>query len=130
MPRVLLLLPTATYRAGDFQAAARALGADVVIGAERKLAISAFAGESCVVVDLDRPDAAADAVEEYAREAALDAVVGVDDAGVLAAACAARRLGLPHNDPRAVGATRDKAVMREALAAAGVPQPRFRVAQP
>src|SRR3974377_1793285 len=32
MPRVLLLVPSATYRAGDFLGAARALGAELVVG--------------------------------------------------------------------------------------------------
>jgi biotin carboxylase len=55
----------------------------------------------------------------------LDAVVGVDDAGVMIAALAARELGLPHNQPAAVEATRNKALMRKLLAAAGVRQPDF-----
>jgi hypothetical protein len=35
--RLLLLLPTATYRAADFLTAARALGAEVVVASERLL---------------------------------------------------------------------------------------------
>ena len=127
MARVLLLLPTATYRAADFHAAARGLGVDVVIGTERRLAISAFAEHRCVVVDLGRPDDAAATVAAFAATVPLDAVVGVDDAGVVAAAVAARRLGLPHNDPDAVRATRDKALMRRRLAHARVAQPEFGV---
>ncbi|CAN5658817.1 ATP-grasp domain-containing protein [soil metagenome] len=128
MARVLLLLPTATYRASDFGDAARALGAEVVVGTERKLAISSFTDASCLVVDLEHPEAAADAIATFAERRPLDAIVGVDDQGVLAAAHAARRLRLPHNDPAAVAATRNKAVMRRALHAAGVPQPAYRVA--
>ncbi|MFN2488730.1 MAG: ATP-grasp domain-containing protein [Actinomycetota bacterium] len=130
MPRVMLLLPTATYRARDFQDAAQALGADVVIGTERKLAISAFARDLTLVVNLERPDEAADVIATFAERAPLDAVVGVDDQGVLAAAHAARLLGLAHNSPAAVAATRDKAALRRALGAAHVPQPRFLVAAP
>ena len=37
MARVLLLLPTATYRAADFLTAARALGAEVVVASDRRL---------------------------------------------------------------------------------------------
>jgi biotin carboxylase len=46
------------------------------------------------------------------------------------AARAAERLGLRHNPPDAVAATRDKAAMRERLEAGSVPQPRFRVVPP
>ncbi len=39
MPRVLLVLPTATYRASDFLAASRALDAEVVVASERRRAM-------------------------------------------------------------------------------------------
>ncbi|MGZ4431692.1 MAG: ATP-grasp domain-containing protein, partial [Gaiellales bacterium] len=67
-------------------------------------------------------------IVELASRSSLDAVVAVDDQGVLAAALAAERLGLPHNPPDAVRATRDKAQMRRALERAGVPQPAFAIA--
>jgi len=50
----------------------------------------------------------------------------VDDSGVVLAAAAAQRLGLPHNDPAAALAARDKFTMRGLMAAAGVPCPVFR----
>ena len=46
------------------------------------------------------------------------------------AALAAERLGLSGNPPEAAAATRDKAAMRRALAAAGVPQPEHRTVGP
>ena len=55
----------------------------------------------------------------------VDAVVAVDDRGVVVAAEAGARLGFPHSPPDAVAATRDKAEMRRRLAAGEVPQPRF-----
>src|SRR5205085_7506568 len=60
----------------------------------------------------------------------VDAIVAVDDAGVVLAARAAERLHLPHNPPDAVAATRDKAVLRSRLAAAEVAQPAFALAPP
>ena len=65
-----------------------------------------------------------------ARDKPLDAVVGTDEQGVLVAALAAARLGLAHNPPEAVAATRDKTAMRGAFAAAGLRQPDYRVAGP
>ena len=55
----------------------------------------------------------------------VDAVVAVDDQGVVVAAAAGARLGFPHNPPDAVAATRDKRAMRERLAAGEVAQPAF-----
>jgi biotin carboxylase len=121
--RVLFLLPTATYRAADFLSAAAAVGAEVVVASERRLV---SIGDAQLTVDLRRPEAAAEAITTLAEERPLDAVVAVDDQGVRVAALAAERLGLPGNRIAAVAATRDKAAMRRALAAAGVPQPRHR----
>jgi hypothetical protein len=130
MPRVLLVLPTATYRASDFLAASRALDAEVVVASERRQAMSGTMGDRALVVDLRRPEAAADAIVTRAQDKPLDAVVGTDEQGVLVAALAAARLGLAHNPPEAVAATRDKTAMRGAFAAAGLRQPDYRVAGP
>ncbi len=125
MPRVLLLLPTATYRAADFVAAAARLGVEVVVGSEHRQALSRSMSDRAVVVPLDRPGAAVEAIAALHRRAPLDAVVAVDDQGVLVAASAGELVGFPHNPPDSVSATRDKAKMRRRLAAASVSQPRF-----
>jgi biotin carboxylase len=126
---VLLLVPTETYRAGAFLAAASALGAGVVVGSERQQALAGTMGENFVLVPLDDPAEAARVIAAHAEHAPLDAIVALDDQGVVAAAHAASLLGLArHNPPAAVEATRDKATMRSLLARAGVPQPRYLLA--
>jgi len=126
VPRVLLVLPTTTYRAADFLRAASALGATVVVATEDEPPLLA---ERAVRVDLDDPDAAAVAMVDRDDHLPVDAVVAVDDRGVLPAAHAAARLGLPHNPPEAVAATRDKARLRTLLAGGEVRQPDFEVLQ-
>jgi biotin carboxylase len=130
VPRILLLLPSATYRAPDFLAAAARLGVDVVVASD--VAQTIDMGDRALVLDLAHPEAAAATIVEAARRHPLDAVVPVDDQGVVVAALAAARLGLAHNPPAAVAATRDKAAMRQALAlaaagAGAVRQPGFEV---
>jgi biotin carboxylase len=120
MPRALLILPTAGYRTEDFLAAASALDVEVVVATDRRQTIG-----DAIRIDLRRPERAADAIVELARERPLDAVVAADDGGVVAAAIAATRLGLPSNPPEAASRARDKLALRRALAAAGVSQPRF-----
>ena len=124
MPRVLLVLPTTTYRASDFLKAAASLGASVVVATEDAPPLLA---ERAVQVDLDDPEAAAALMVDRDDRLPIDAVVAVDDRGVLPAAHAALRLGLPHNPPDAVAATRDKAEMRRRLAVGEVSQPPFEV---
>lgn len=125
--RILLLLPTSTYRASDFLRAAAEVGAEVVVASERRQALAPLMGHRALTVPLRRPSQAASRIAALAEQAPLDAVVAVDDQGVLVAAEAAARLGLPHNPPEAVAATRNKAALRQRLAAAGVRQPEFRV---
>ncbi len=125
MPTAVLILPSSTYRAADFLAAAQTLHADVVVATEGSQALAGQMGDRLVRIDCRRPEWSADRV---ARLEGIDAVVPVDDQGVEVAALAAARLGLAHNPPDAVAATRDKSAMRRRFAAAGVAQPAFRVA--
>jgi len=123
--RLLLILPSATYRAPDFMAAARELGVAVTVASDRAAAMSAAMGERALTLRSSNPEVAAEAIVGRAGDTPFAAIVGVDDQGVMAAALAAERLGLAHNPPLAVARTRDKAAMRQALADSNVPQPRF-----
>ena len=130
--RVLLLLPSGTYKAPDFLSAARRLDVDVVVASDTEQTLAEAMGDRALVVDLADPSGAAAAISALAARRPLDAVVAVDDQGVVIAALAAKELGLPANDPNAVARTRNKAAMRAALASAAdisphLRQPRFRV---
>ena len=94
--RLLLLLPTAGYRAADFTAA-RALGAEVVVASERRLVSM---GEAQLTLDLCRPEAAAEAIAAVARREAARRGGGRRRPGCVAA-LAAERLGLSGNPPEA-----------------------------
>jgi len=128
--RLVLLVPTGTYRAADFVVAASRLGAEVVVASERRQALASSMGDRALVVPMSDPVRAAERIVELARRSPVDGVVAVDDQGVVAAALAASRLGLPHADPDAVARTRDKAAMRARLGRAGVPQPAWGLAVP
>ena len=126
MDRLLLLLPTTTYRTEDFLLAARTLGVDIVCASEKPSTFEAHAPDHLLTLDFGDPDAAAARVAEFAARQPLSAVVGVDDLTTVAAAAIAERLGLRSSAVAAVAAARDKYQMRQCLAAAGVPIPRFR----
>ena len=125
MARVLLLLPTRTYRAHDFMEAARRLGLEVTVGSERRQAFASLFPDGHLQLDFLRPRQAVRAIAAFARSYPLDAVVAVDDDGTLLAAAAAKALGLPHNPVTAVAATRNKHRLRRKVATAGLPSPRF-----
>jgi biotin carboxylase len=125
MARLLLLVPSATYRARDFLDAARTLGVEVVIGTEEAHAMAPSMGARALEVPLDDPAAAARVIVAHDGVAPLDAVIAVDDTGTVVAALASAQLGLRHNPPDAVAAARHKLDMRTRLAAFEVPQPAF-----
>jgi len=128
--RVVLLLPTTTYRATDFLTAARALGVEVVVASDQ-LSPTLHApgadpdGVRAVEVPFDDPERAAALLTNLDDRGPIDGIVPVDDQGVMVAAHAAEKLGLAHNPPEAAARTRDKRALRDALAAAEVPQPRY-----
>jgi biotin carboxylase len=126
MQRLLLLLPTSTYRTEDFVDAATRLGVDLVCASEKPSTFESRVPDHLVTVDFSDPAGAADTVARFAERRPLDAVVGVDDLTAVAAAAIAERLGLHANLVAAVSAARDKYQMRQCLAAAGVRVPRFR----
>ena len=120
---MLLLVPSASYRAPDFLEAARTLGLEVIVGCESEPVLRDAGGT--VQVPLGDPESAAEAIVALDALSPLDAVVAVDDQGAIAAALASARLGLRANPPGAVAAARDKLRMRTLLDGAEVPQPRF-----
>jgi biotin carboxylase len=125
MARVLLLIPSRTYRTHDFMAAANRLGIEVVVGSEHRPALAALMEGRHLRLDLASVTGSTERIVAFAKERPLDAVVAVDDAGTLVAAAASQALSLPHNSPESVSITRDKARMRERFQLAGLPTPRF-----
>jgi biotin carboxylase len=123
--RVLLVLPTRSYRAAAFLAAARRLALEVVVASEEDSTLSHLHPEQEVVIDFADPAGAAEVATALASRNPLHAVVPADEAGVVVAAHIAARLGLRSNSVRAVAAARDKLVLRERLQEAGVNQPRW-----
>ncbi len=123
--RLLLLIPTTTYRTEDFVEAARALDVDLVIASDRPNVMAGEFPDHLLTLPFGDPDAAAREMRGYAARRPLDAVVPVDDATTVVASAVGEALGLRVNPLAAARATRDKQVMRELLAGAGVPSPAF-----
>jgi len=128
MPTVAVILPTTTYRARDFVAAAESLGLDLIVVSDQAPPFDM--GDRYLQIDCGDPVAAGTAIADKAKTVDIDGVVAADDHGVMIAAEASARLGLPGNPPDAAAATRDKARMRDRLARSEVDQPHFAIAPP
>jgi biotin carboxylase len=125
--RILLLLPTNTYRAEDFLAAAKQLSVEVITASDREHVMDHFYRDRTMTLDFDDPLESAQKVKSFSQGRALSAVIGVDDRTAVVAAEASRALGLPHNPLDAVRAAGNKALLRQKLLEAGVLTPRARV---
>jgi biotin carboxylase len=120
-PRVLLLVPARTYRAADFILAAERMRLDLVVASDGALPL----GRAVIPARSAEIDASARRI--LARAGVIDAVVAADTPMLVLAATVAAAMGLPHNPVDAVRAALDKAAQRQRWAAAGVPQPSFRL---
>ncbi|MES2408111.1 MAG: ATP-grasp domain-containing protein [Pseudomonadota bacterium] len=125
MPRVLLLLPVASYRNQDFLDAADKLGVEVISAADHCHQLAPQRGLSPILsLHFDQPvTAATQVLASLGRR--VDAVLAVDDAGVELAAVLREKLDLPGNAPEAVRPTRDKLAFRQLLLQNGLNCPAF-----
>ncbi|MCE2414148.1 ATP-grasp domain-containing protein [Candidatus Poribacteria bacterium] len=124
-PRVLLLLPTRTYRATDFLEAALKLNVEVVVASEEAATTADVSPRHTLVLDFSTPTAATQAIVEFAETYPIKAIVGVDDDTTLLATAASEALGLPHNPVDSAKATRNKYLLRDTLATNGVSVPAY-----
>lgn len=126
MPRLLLLVPTSSYRIGDFLAAAQATGADVVVGVGDGPG-TAVPGAGTLALDFSNHNLGVAQIADYAAQHPLDAIIAVDEGPTLLAARGSQALGLPHNRPDSIETAGNKRRLREVLSGAGLPQARFDV---
>ncbi|HEV8380112.1 MAG TPA: ATP-grasp domain-containing protein [Gemmatimonadales bacterium] len=125
MPRLLLLLPTTTYRTTAFVEAARQIGVELTVASEQPSTLEAANPAGFLTLDFEQPERDADAVRVFAKQYPINGVVGVDDKTAVVAAAIATKLELRGNPVHAAIAASDKYLQRELLAKAGVPIPRF-----
>ena len=127
MSRVMLLIPTASYRAPDFMSAADKLGLDVVVASDVDQPLADMYPGRWLTLPYHDIERGAQAVARYADRFPLDAVVAVDDPGTMLAAYASAELQLTGNTPESVTGTRDKSALRHALDAHDVLSPLWQV---
>jgi len=125
MPRVLLLLPTTTYRTEAFVGAASRLGVDVTVASEQPNTLTRLNPAALLTLNFKEPQAAAQRVVEFSTSHSIDAVVPVDSQVVVVGAAISAALGLRHNSVESVTAAQDKHCMRQRFRQAGVPSPPF-----
>jgi len=127
MTRVLVVSHTTGYQLRAFNDAAEKLGIELVFATDRCHELDDPWQDRAIAVRFHDVDASVESILDRHRVGPVDGVIAVGDRPVVLAARAAAALKLPwHSVPGAV-ASADKRRSRAAIAAAGLPSPRFSV---
>jgi biotin carboxylase len=124
--RLLLFTAKLGYQTRSFEEAALKLGVQLIYVTDRCHQLEDPWGDRAISVHFENPEAAAFAVMESLQGQNVDGVLALGDRPAVAAAYAARGLGISYNHPAAVEACRSKLRMRETLRDAGLRVPWFR----
>src|SRR2546428_13137058 len=122
MPRLLLLLPTTTYRAEAFLDAARKLKLDVVVGSKRAAMLEDLGDAAFLPLKMHDLEEAARSALEFSRTTPIDAVVGVDDHTTEVAAVTSAATRPPHTPVTAASPPRNKNRMPRPLQSHSLPE--------
>lgn len=124
-PRLLLIAPHGSYRTTAFMQAARDMGVDVLLASEGKNSVISDYADG-LHIDFRQPMTALKDILIAAGQQSFSAILGTDDSTTALAALAAKKLGLPHNDPDAVELTQRKDLARARLQQHGIPAPKHK----
>jgi biotin carboxylase len=124
--RILLFAAKLGYQTRSFEEAAKRLGVELVYVTDRCHQLDDPWNDHAIAVKFESPEVAAQAVIQQVRNISVDGILALGDRPVVAAAYAARGLGMAYNHPLAVEACRSKLRMREIFRDAGLRTPWFR----
>jgi len=120
--RLLFLSTAQSYRNNDFVAAADAVAYAYVLLSDGN---AGAADPHVLSLPFDNEDVVLAHLTQLHAAQPFVAVLALDDSGAQLAAHIATVLAVPHNAFAAIIAARDKSLMRDALARAGVPVPTY-----
>lgn len=127
MARLLLLIPSSSYRTSDFLNAAERLGADVVVASNERQTLEEVVPGKSLTLDFIDLEGSTKKAALFALQYPIDAVVSTDEEATVLAAMISEAFSLPHNPVSATAAAKDKHRLREILIAAAVPTPSFQI---
>lgn len=125
MKRILLVIPSTTYRTHDFLLAAEKLAVEIVVASDHRQAMANLVPDTTLALNFRQPETIAEKVLDFVQKKPFDAIVGIDDTSAYIAALIAKILSVPHNFPEAVEAARNKYHLRRKIAAVKLNSPRF-----
>jgi hypothetical protein len=124
--RLLLFASKLGYQTRSFEQAAEKHGVELIYVTDRCHQLEDPWEDRAIPVHFENPEVAAFEAMQHARPDGVDGILALGDRPAVAAAYAARGLGIRYNHPAAVEACRSKWRMREVFRDAGLPVPWFR----
>ena len=123
--RLLLLVPTSSYRIGDFLSSASRLGVNVTVGSNQDDVLAHLTPKNSIKIELNDLNASVSEICRFGASYPLKAIIGIDQETTYLASIASEALGLRHNSPSAVEIAENKYRFRSRMANSGLPTPWF-----
>lgn len=129
MQRLLLLIPSTTYRALAFIEAANKLDVSLVVATDEMSTLEAMLPHSFLTLNFKHPQSSLKIIQKFHEKNSLDAIVSVDEEAMVAAQAIAECLSLsfPHNSSERTAVCKNKHQLREVLTREGFLQPNFKL---
>jgi ATP-grasp domain/L-amino acid ligase C-terminal domain 2 len=124
--QLLLFTNKLGYQTRSFEEVAQKNGVEIIYVTDRCHQLQDPWGDRAIAAHFESPQAEAAMIIEALRGKQIDGIVALGDRPVVAAAYAARDLGIPYHHPAAVEACRSKWRMREVFRDTGLRTPWFR----
>jgi ATP-grasp domain/L-amino acid ligase C-terminal domain 2 len=124
--RLLLFTNKLGYQTRSFEEAARKHNTEIIYVTDRCHQLEDPWGDRAIAVHFESAQSAAANVVEALNGKSVDGILALGDAPSVAAAYAARELGISYNHPASVEACRSKLRMRETFRETGMKTPWFR----
>jgi ATP-grasp domain/L-amino acid ligase C-terminal domain 2 len=125
--RLLLFTNKLGYQTRSFEVAAQKHATEIIYVTDRCHQLEDPWGDRAIAVHFESAHSAAANVVEALNGKSVDGILALGDSPSVAAAYAARELGISYNHPAAVEACRSKLRMREVFRETGLQTPWFRV---
>ncbi|MFQ5580047.1 MAG: ATP-grasp domain-containing protein [Nitrospiria bacterium] len=127
MDRLLLLIPSHSYRAEDFLKAAEQIGIEIISACNKRQTLEEIVPGKMLTLDFLDLEASVEKAVLFSKKYPFRAVVSADEEATVLAAMISEALALPHNPVSATAMAKDKALLRKVLSSNAVPTPSFQV---
>ncbi|MEO2055244.1 MAG: ATP-grasp domain-containing protein [Nitrospira sp.] len=127
MDRLLLLIPSRSYRAADFLKAAAEIGVEIITACDKRQTLEGIVPGRMLTLDFPDLERSLEKAVLFSKKYPFQAVVSADEDATVLASMISGALSLPHNPIAATAMAKDKEALRKCLLSHNVPTPSFQI---